>query len=82
MNTADRVKKVIVEHLAVDEADVKPETSIEDDLGADSLDKIDLCMKMELEFNRSIAEEEFVKLATVADITNYLEERIGTGVIA
>ncbi len=65
--TFDRVKKIIVEQLGVDEAEVTPEASITDDLGADSLDQVELVMAFETEFNIDIPDEEAEKIKTVGD---------------
>ncbi|HLI95482.1 MAG TPA: acyl carrier protein, partial [Candidatus Baltobacteraceae bacterium] len=56
--TFDKVKKIIVEQLGVDESEVTPEASITDDLGADSLDQVELVMAFETEFNIDIPDEE------------------------
>ena len=65
--TFDRVKKIIVEQLGVDEAEVTPEASITDDLGADSLDQVELVMAFETEFSIDIPDEEAEKIKTVGD---------------
>jgi acyl carrier protein len=65
--TFDKVKKIIVEQLGVDEAEVTPEASITDDLGADSLDQVELVMAFETEFNIDIPDEEAEKIKTVGD---------------
>ena len=65
--TFDKVKKIIVEQLGVDEAEVTPEASITDDLGADSLDLVELVMAFETEFNIDIPDEEAEKIKTVGD---------------
>ena len=66
-DTLDRVKKIIVEQLGVEEAEVTPEASITDDLGADSLDQVELVMAFETEFGIDIPDEEAEKIKTVGD---------------
>jgi acyl carrier protein len=68
------VKKVIVEQLGVDEGEVTPEASITDDLGADSLDQVELVMALETEFNIDIPDEHAEKIKTVGDAVRYIEE--------
>ncbi|HEY5256889.1 MAG TPA: acyl carrier protein [Candidatus Baltobacteraceae bacterium] len=72
--TFDRVKKIIVEQLGVDEAEVTQEASITDDLGADSLDQVELVMAFETEFNIDIPDEEAEKIKTVGDAVRRVEE--------
>jgi len=72
--TFDRVKKIIVEQLGVDEAEVTQEASITDDLGADSLDQVELVMAFETEFNIDIPDEEAEKIKTVGDAVGRVEE--------
>ncbi len=67
MSTFDKVKKIIVEQLGVDESEVTLEASITDDLGADSLDQVELVMAFETEFNIDIPDEEAEKIKTVGD---------------
>ena len=67
MTTFDKVKKIIVEQLGVDESEVTPEASITEDLGADSLDQVELVMAFETEFNIDIPDEEAEKIKTVGD---------------
>jgi len=71
-DTLERVKKIIVERLNVDASEVTMEAGIKEDLGADSLDVVDLIMELEDEFSIEIAEEEAEKMATVGDIVNYI----------
>jgi acyl carrier protein len=66
-DTFDRVKKIIVEQLGVEENEVTPEASITDDLGADSLDQVELVMAFETEFGIDIPDEEAEKIKTVQD---------------
>ncbi|MCD7739761.1 MAG: acyl carrier protein [Candidatus Gastranaerophilales bacterium] len=69
----ERVKKVVVEQLSVDESAVTPEASFTTDLGADSLDTVELVMAFEEEFGCEIPDEEAEKIATVQDAVNYIE---------
>lgn len=71
----DRVKQVIVEQLGVDESAVTMDASFVEDLGADSLDIVELIMGLETEFNIEIPDEEAEKISTVGDAVNYLKER-------
>ncbi len=65
--TFDKVKKIIVEQLGVEENEVTPEASITEDLGADSLDQVELVMAFETEFNIDIPDDEAEKIKTVGD---------------
>ena len=69
----DRVKKVVVDQLGVEEGLVTPEASFTQDLGADSLDTVELVMAFEEEFGVEIPDEEAEKIATVQDAVNYIE---------
>jgi acyl carrier protein len=71
---ADRVKKIVVEHLGVEADKVTPEASFIDDLGADSLDTVELVMAFEEEFNCEIPDDAAEKIQTVQDAVSYLEE--------
>ncbi len=71
----DRVKKVVVEQLSVEESLVTPEASFTADLGADSLDTVELVMAFEEEFGCEIPDEEAEKIATVQDAVNYIEAK-------
>jgi acyl carrier protein len=68
--TADRVKKIVVEHLGVEPEKVTPEASFIDDLGADSLDIVELVMAFEEEFNVEIPDDAAEKISTVKDATD------------
>jgi acyl carrier protein len=70
---ATRVKAIIVDKLGVDENEVTPEASFTNDLGADSLDTVELIMEFEKEFNLSIPDEEAEKISTVNDAVKYIE---------
>lgn len=69
----ERVKKVVVEQLSVDENEVTPEASFTSDLGADSLDTVELVMAFEEEFGVEIPDEEAEKIATVKDAVSFIE---------
>lgn len=70
---AERVKKIVVDQLGVKESDVKNDAHFTDDLGADSLDTVELVMAFEDEFNLEIPDEAAEKIATIQDAINYLE---------
>ena len=72
-DTFDRVKKIIVEQLGVEENEVTPEASITDDLGADSLDQVELVMAFETEFGIDIPDEEAEKIKTVGDAVQKID---------
>ena len=76
-NLEARVKKVIAEKLGVDEATIKNDASFVEDLGADSLDTVELVMALEEEFGIEIPDEDAEKLATVGDALRYIEEKAG-----
>lgn len=71
-----KIKDIIVEQLNVDPDKVKPEASFIDDLGADSLDIVELVMAMEEEFEIEIPDEDAEKLKTVNDVSSYLEKKV------
>ena len=70
----ERVKQIIVEQLGVDEAEVTPTASFVDDLGADSLDTVELVMAFEEAFGIEIPDEDAEKIATVKDAISYIEK--------
>ncbi|MBW1666609.1 MAG: acyl carrier protein [Deltaproteobacteria bacterium] len=74
---SEKVKKIICEQLDVAEEDVVPDASFVDDLGADSLDQVELIMAMEEEFNVSISDEEAEKITTVQDAIDYVKKALG-----
>ena len=71
----DKIKKIIEEQLGVESDRIKTEASFIDDLGADSLDIVELVMAMEEEFEVEIPDEDAEGLKTVQDVTNYLKEK-------
>jgi acyl carrier protein len=71
--TFEKVKEIIVERLSVDEKDVTEGASFIDDLGADSLDTVELVMALEEEFGMEIPDEEAEKIVTVGDAVKYIE---------
>ena len=71
----EKVKQIIVEQLNVDEGEVTPTASFVDDLGADSLDIVELVMALEEAFNIEVPDEDAEKLATVKDATDYIEKK-------
>ncbi len=73
-DVAERVRKIVVEHLGVEPDKVVPEASFIDDLGADSLDTVELVMAFEEEFSIEIPDEAAEKILTVQDAINYIEK--------
>jgi acyl carrier protein len=76
-NVEEKVKDIIVEELGVEREKLTPEASFMEDLGADSLDTVELVMAFEKEFDIDIPDEDAEKLRTVGDAMNYLHEKIG-----
>ncbi|CAM3080635.1 acyl carrier protein [Filibacter tadaridae] len=72
----ERVTKVIVDRLGVDESEIKLEASFRDDLGADSLDVVELVMELEDEFDMEISDDDAEKLATVGSAVSYIESKV------
>ena len=72
-DVADRVKKIVIEHLGVEDGQVKPEAKFIDDLGADSLDTVELVMAFEEEFGVEIPDDAAEKIQTVGDAIKYIE---------
>lgn len=70
----ERVSKVVVDRLGVDESEVKPEASFREDLGADSLDVVELVMEFEEEFDMQIEDEDAEKIQTVSDAVSFIEK--------
>ncbi len=73
---AEKVKGIIVEKLGVDESEVTPEASFTNDLGADSLDTVELIMEFEKEFNVSIPDEQAETIQTVGQAIEYLQKHV------
>jgi acyl carrier protein len=73
---ASRVKAIIVDKLGVDENEVTPEASFTNDLGADSLDTVELIMEFEKEFNIGIPDDQAESIATVGAAVKYIEENV------
>ncbi|MFO7933286.1 MAG: acyl carrier protein [Bacteroidales bacterium] len=71
---AERVKAIIVDKLGVDENEVTPEASFTNDLGADSLDTVELIMEFEKEFNMGIPDDQAESIATVGEAIKYIED--------
>jgi acyl carrier protein len=76
-DTADRVKKIVVEHLGVEAEKVTEDASFIDDLGADSLDIVELVMAFEEEFSVEIPDDAAEKISTVTDAIKYIDENKG-----
>lgn len=70
----DKVKELIAEQLDVDEDSITPDANIQDDLGADSLDVVDLVMALEEEYEVEIPDEAVANIKTVGDIVKYIED--------
>ena len=77
MSTFDRVKKIVVDQLGVSEADVTIDSTFIDDLGADSLDIVELIMEFEEEFDIEIADDDAQKILKVQDAISYIESKQG-----
>lgn len=73
----ERVKKIVVEQLGVKEEEVSSESSFVDDLGADSLDTVELVMALEEEFETEIPDEDAEKITTVQQATDYINQHLG-----
>ena len=76
MTVEEKVKNIIVEQLGVDSETVTPEASFIDDLGADSLDIVELVMTMEEEFDLEIPDEDAEKIKTVNDVIGYIKAKV------
>lgn len=74
MDIFGKVKEIVVEQLGVDEEEVTEQASFVDDLGADSLDIVELVMALEEEFDLEIPDEDAEKIVTVGDAVNYIKE--------
>ena len=75
-NIVERVKKIVAEQLGVNEADIKNESSFVDDLGADSLDTVELVMALEEEFECEIPDEEAEKITSVQQAIDYIKTHV------
>jgi acyl carrier protein len=75
MSVEEKIKKIIAEKLSVDLAEVVPEASFVDDLGADSLDLVELIMSMEEEFDTEISDEDAEQITTVKDAIAYVSKQ-------
>ena len=76
-NVAERVKKIVIEQLGVKEEEVSEESSFVDDLGADSLDTVELVMALEEEFETEIPDEDAEKITTVQQAIDYINAHMG-----
>lgn len=76
MVSEDRIKEIIVEQLGVEESEITSDASFIDDLGADSLDTVELVMALEEEFDIEIPDEAAEKIRTIRDVINYLNEHL------
>jgi len=76
MSIEERLKKIVAEQLGVDESEVVPKASYTDDLGADSLDLVELIMAMEEEFGIKIEDEEAEQIKTVQDTIDFIKNRM------
>jgi acyl carrier protein len=77
MDVEAKVKEIIIDKLGVEESQITPEASFTNDLGADSLDIVELVMGFESAFQVSIPDEDAEKIGTVGDAINYLKEKLG-----
>jgi acyl carrier protein len=78
MDTDAKVKEIIIDKLGVEESQITPEASFTNDLGADSLDIVELVMGFESAFQISIPDEDAEKIGTVGDAISYLNEKVGS----
>lgn len=76
MAVFDKVRDIVVEELSVDAAEVSPESTFVEDLGADSLDVVELVMRFEEEFDVEIPDEDAEKITTVGDAVRYIESKV------
>ncbi|EQB86856.1 acyl carrier protein [Clostridium punense] len=72
----EKIRKRIADQLSIDEEEIKMESSFVDDLGADSLDIVELIMALEEEFDMEIPDEDAEKIATVGDVVEYIKARV------
>jgi acyl carrier protein len=78
-DTFEQVKKIIVDLLGVEAAKVTPDASFREDLGADSLDLVELIMEFEEQFGATISDEDAQQIKTVGQAVDYVEKRMATG---
>ncbi len=78
MDVEAKVKEIIIDKLGVEDSQITPEASFTNDLGADSLDIVELVMGFESEFDISIPDEDAEKIGTVGDATSYLTEKVAS----
>jgi len=76
MAVEEKVKKIIAEQLGVEEEDITPDSSFVEDLGADSLDTVELVMAFEEEFGIEIPDEDAEKILTVQNVVDYIKEKV------
>ncbi len=74
MTTEEKVKQIISEQLGIEESEITPNSSFADDLGADSLDQVELVMALEEAFELEISDEDAEKIRTVRDVLEYVEK--------
>ncbi|HIE52578.1 MAG TPA: acyl carrier protein [Armatimonadetes bacterium] len=77
MSVYEKIRDIIVDQLGVEEEKVKPDASFVEDLGADSLDVVELIMRIEEEFDLEIPDEDAEQIVTIADAVEYIESRLG-----
>ena len=77
MSTFEKVRDVVVEQLGVKESEVKPEARFVEDLGADSLDTVELAMAIEEEFGIEISDDDAENAKTVGDVVEYINKKVG-----
>ena len=76
MALEEKIKKIIAEQLGVEEEDITPDSSFVEDLGADSLDTVELVMRFEEEFGIEIPDEDAEKILTVQNVVDYIKEKV------
>lgn len=75
-NLENKIKEIIIDKLGIEESEITESASFTNDLGADSLDTVELIMEFEKEFNVSIPDEDAEKIGTVGDAISYLEDNV------
>ena len=80
MNTFEGVKEILVDILCVDSTEIKMESELHDDLGCDSLDLIEVIMKVENRFHITVNDDDLVGIVTVGDIVKYVDERLNKSI--